>query len=551
MDRYTVPKIESNFSKIPTTIYESLTGKTHTDSWVPTWVWWVVGGIVSFGVIFTAFSVYKDPSIITNLFPWNRTPNVNNNVPQNGLGAPGDQPDIQINDARTHRNPIYWLYDGLTMVTGNYRAALNWFNPFHWVSGANTSDAFNNFMQDQCNPNTVNRTQFPYTLDNPHDSWFNKLRLAVFGESNSERLLRENRLSEVREAQNVFVHGTGVHTPAKPSGPFDPSAAFEKTSYLKQSVAGTGHNSPLHAPSVKDTLKNFSMENAFDEAKNPIKSTPIDPANIPADDQKAWSEHEYEKGKGPGPKNDVNPAEGSSNKSSNNQPQSPKSDVSDHQPQSHKSEVNDHQTEDDKGKNDKGKDKQEDTNKSSKQTKADRATVSLDDEEEEPQRRHPILEAFHKMISNKRALREQAPTTIFDTDTHDNSNIPHEYKNEHDKDSKFKPNIYRINGEYMQDKDLERDLTRYNDPNDSEYWSSKGTSPDHDHNSNVDKTPKEFNKSIYNYHDEFASPVDLESIKRDDSISKILDDVWADKTQDDTPESNINESKSSNEDNDK
>ena len=94
MDRYTVPNSPSNWTKIPSTIYDGLRYTSDPSSWIPNWVWYTGVLILTLGIGFIGYSIYSDPAIITNHLPFRSNAAVNN------------PPAIQVNDTSTNRNPL-------------------------------------------------------------------------------------------------------------------------------------------------------------------------------------------------------------------------------------------------------------------------------------------------------------------------------------------------------------------------------------------------------------------------------------------------------------
>ena len=127
MDRYTVPKVDSNWSQLPSTIYENLTSHNN-NTWSNTIyniLWYTGIAIATLGVGFLAYSIYTDPGIITKHIPFRS----HGNAPvDNG----GDVPDIQINDNRTNPSAQAgsWFFNVTSGIYNTYRGALNIFNPF-------------------------------------------------------------------------------------------------------------------------------------------------------------------------------------------------------------------------------------------------------------------------------------------------------------------------------------------------------------------------------------------------------------------------------------
>ena len=279
INNYTVPKVDSNWSQVPTAIYDNLIShNTNSNSWTNSLyniLWYTGITVVTLSVGFLAYSIYTDPGIITKHIPFRS----HGNAPIN----PADAPDININDNRT--NPISLLFENTIGLYNSYRGMLNILNPFYWLSGNTTNIEFDAFLASQANPQTYNSRYYPFTIHNPHDSWLTKLRFSVFGESDTERLLRGNRERVCRDAiDNLFLNS---------------SQNIPEGSYLRQSVAGTGVNTPLHGSVLGETVNELNVKNAFARA-----NIPLDTSALP-DAASDWSDHKpdrsipVDKGKAP------------------------------------------------------------------------------------------------------------------------------------------------------------------------------------------------------------------------------------------------------------
>lgn len=264
---------------MPTAIYDNLIShNTNSNSWTNSLyniLWYTGITVVTLSVGFLAYSIYTDPGIITKHIPFRS----HGNAPIN----PADAPDININDNRT--NPISLLFENTIGLYNSYRGMLNILNPFYWLSGNTTNIEFDAFLASQANPQTYNSRYYPFTIHNPHDSWLTKLRFSVFGESDTERLLRGNRERVCRDAiDNLFLNS---------------SQNIPEGSYLRQSVAGTGVNTPLHGSVLGETVNELNVKNAFARA-----NIPLDTSALP-DAASDWSDHKpdrsipVDKGKAP------------------------------------------------------------------------------------------------------------------------------------------------------------------------------------------------------------------------------------------------------------
>ena len=112
--------------------------------------------------------------------------------------------------------------NGINMVTSSIigipKAISSVLNPFNWVNSGGPTPV-EQIMQTQVDYNHSNLRLYPYTLNNPYDSWFTKFRLAVFGETEFERTRRMHFRAKMLEPFNItsatddFDDEIGITTP--------------------------------------------------------------------------------------------------------------------------------------------------------------------------------------------------------------------------------------------------------------------------------------------------------------------------------------------------
>lgn len=171
---------------------------------IPSWLWYTGVAVISIGTLYLGYKVIIDPSWITPFA-------------QGGPGNPG-LPEIQVNDVRTETVAATIA----KQFTRFYRGVAHYTNPFTYLPTANQSnDAFQAFMKNQTSWENRNYKLYPFTEINPHASWLNQWKLALFGESSADALHRlsvRNLIDSEYNAlrvQDGLTHGlaSGSRTP--------------------------------------------------------------------------------------------------------------------------------------------------------------------------------------------------------------------------------------------------------------------------------------------------------------------------------------------------
>lgn len=234
--------------------------KSTTNDWsIPSWLWYAGIAIISVGVLYLGYSLISNGTIAEIIAPTNKT-NVNN---------PTNPPTIPPTNPPTNPNTIDITKDGSLFTTIGARIN-NVINPFKWFrTDAQVKDQFTAFMDQQYNPAQADLRYYPFTVENPYDSWFKKLTTSIFGESKGDATRRlKDQLYATNEYDLIKVNRTllGVHTP---------------------SVAniGLGTQSPFN-PTIWDRIHESNVHTAISK----IPTTPnIQSLDIP--DVVEWRNH--------------------------------------------------------------------------------------------------------------------------------------------------------------------------------------------------------------------------------------------------------------------
>lgn len=218
-----------------------------TTPWYRDWTWstlfWICGGICTAGIFYVGYQSWYEPMYIYN---WIKgIPSIRHT----GATPPTDNIYTTRRPFRVRPStfgPVLddspSLFDKGKSVSKGFVSAYKYLtykiNPFNWVASVSeTREQFKTFMEYQNNVVTADRNLYPFTNDNPFDSWFKKLRIHYFGESATElvnRLGVKDVAEEIYNEIKVSRGGTEVITQASTSG----AKTFFSTP-----------NSPVFAPS--------------------------------------------------------------------------------------------------------------------------------------------------------------------------------------------------------------------------------------------------------------------------------------------------------------
>jgi len=108
---------------------------------------------------------------------------------------PGIGPAIIINDARSSNITPY-------LIGSKIKESLSYLNPLSWIPTASEYKAQYDAFTIQQESLNYNNQLYPFTSNNPFDSWIKKLRIGYFGESTLEF---ESRTRIKNEIVNILT----------------------------------------------------------------------------------------------------------------------------------------------------------------------------------------------------------------------------------------------------------------------------------------------------------------------------------------------------------
>lgn len=235
-------------------------------------LYWIVGITCAIGLGVLGYKMIVDPTILDNLLG-------NKTIPKGG-GAAGPSINVEDTSETPSRSEIA-LGKMKDTAVGFFRlpgritgAVINKLNPFNYAASVSDLELDRlAFMYDQSHPSSANIHLYPFTTDNPYDSWFTKLKKHYVGESVTEGLQRIRDRGRYDIAYRAMTGGGAVETLF--------SAA--------QSVAHTGVNTPslsnvgLKSPGPTGFVEALSTINT----ERKLASIPGTPSLVPD-----WSNHE-------------------------------------------------------------------------------------------------------------------------------------------------------------------------------------------------------------------------------------------------------------------
>ena len=146
---------------------------------------WVAGGVITIGTIYLGYKVIMEPSILLDWFK--STPKI---------VETGATPPTVSDAAGSSTGPGTMLAAGQdperslgigTRIVNMYHKTIYNINPLHWFATTREAqDQFNTFMDVQNDMTRSNRTLYPFTENNPCDSYLKRLRIRWLGETSSE-----------------------------------------------------------------------------------------------------------------------------------------------------------------------------------------------------------------------------------------------------------------------------------------------------------------------------------------------------------------------------
>src|ERR1700709_1360230 len=148
-----------------------------------TWLW-IAGVTCTLGLAFLGYKMIMDPTILQNL----TRGDVTNPSPQTGsrgaagpsINVQGAEPDIALADNRSSKalGKAKDIAVGFVNLPG---LVFNKLNPFNYIVGAEGTKAqMDLFLEAQNDVNKADLKYYPFTPDNPFDSWINKMKKNLF-----------------------------------------------------------------------------------------------------------------------------------------------------------------------------------------------------------------------------------------------------------------------------------------------------------------------------------------------------------------------------------
>jgi hypothetical protein len=156
-----------------------------------TWLW-IAGVTCTLGLAFLGYKMIMDPTILQNLTGGdvvNPSPKIS---PKGGpsINVQGAEPDITLADNRSSKalGKAKDIVVGFVNLPG---LVFNKLNPFNYIVGAEATKAqMDQFISIQNDLNKADLKYYPFTPDNPFDSWITKMKKHLFGETELQKWMR-------------------------------------------------------------------------------------------------------------------------------------------------------------------------------------------------------------------------------------------------------------------------------------------------------------------------------------------------------------------------
>lgn len=233
--------------------------------WYKDWstLLYIAGGIVTIGTLYLGYKIIADPSIIWDWFK--SAPNITN------TDATPTNSSIELTDTRTagpstgpgtiagaaaEATGSNVVKDFSKGIVNMYNKTVYKLNPLHWfATSAAQLEAREVFMDHQLSMNTQNKQFYPFTADNPFDSWLKKLRIRILGETAHELDQRVNyRYAAMKELEDILRKGKEVasltNSPVPSTSGFESLTAYRPSPGV--SPLGLGLSKPLTNLPVND-----------------------------------------------------------------------------------------------------------------------------------------------------------------------------------------------------------------------------------------------------------------------------------------------------------
>lgn len=207
--------------------------------WYKDWstILWIVGGVCG---IYLGYKIISDPTYIYNWF-FNPTIVETGATPpsQGGAGSSIGPGTIEGDSIQGYGD---FFRSGIANI---YNKTIANLNPLQWLTSSNeVQRQFEHFLSVQSDMHRADRNYYPFTDNNPFDSYLKKLRIRYLGETTGEILERSNMRRNAESGLNEILNrgrGDNLLSPiASPGiGNFPPLPPSETLWSGKSSVAGS------------------------------------------------------------------------------------------------------------------------------------------------------------------------------------------------------------------------------------------------------------------------------------------------------------------------
>jgi hypothetical protein len=194
---------------------------------IPSWVWYGAITVITIGALYLGYVLITSPEFIDSIAPSTKI------TPPTPPTPPTD-----------YTSPPSPHSDGTSFLA----YIRNKINPFKWFSTqAQIDNQFTNFMHKQYDLAHAEKSLYPFTVENPYDSWFKKLSKALFGESSVDQAERF-RLQDFayRDYDKIRV---GVHSPSIGTIGLGVNSPFT-SEWDKLVKLGSIPQTPIHSPTI-------------------------------------------------------------------------------------------------------------------------------------------------------------------------------------------------------------------------------------------------------------------------------------------------------------
>jgi hypothetical protein len=215
--------------------------------WMPsaTTILWIGGSLALAGITYFGYKFLTDPTFIVSMF----SPTV---LPSGGTGnmGPASPPtDGSITPTNISNTTTSIVGTATTSLVKGITNNIKKLNPLYWLPANEPSVEQRMFNINQVSQNYDNR-YYPFTEVHPYDSWYERLRVSILGESSYERAVRLSMKDQI--INNFFV------PTIKASAQVTPHITSVG---LDQSVWNRFHSLPSTPISILSPLPNIAPTN--------------------------------------------------------------------------------------------------------------------------------------------------------------------------------------------------------------------------------------------------------------------------------------------------